>query len=68
MSQQNSTPASRRAAYTVIFIWMIAAGLAASFTVAGRLETGLLMCGGGIVISLIVIGIGSAVVASSKED
>lgn len=59
---------ARRAAYTMIFIWMVGAGFAASFTIGGRPETGLLVCGGSFVASIVVFFIGGLLVAGTNED
>lgn len=64
---QTNSPA-RRAAYTMIFIWMVGAGFAASFTIGGRPETGLLICGGALVVSLVILLIGGLIVGSSGES
>ncbi len=64
---QGNSPA-RRAAYTMIFIWMIGAGFAASFTIGGRPQTGLLVCGASFLISIVVLVVGGLLVASSPED
>ncbi len=66
MQEQSNTPA-RRMAYTIIFILMLGAGVAASFTVAGNTGTGLAICGGAIAFSVVVLVIGGFVVASNQS-
>lgn len=64
---QTNSPA-RRTAYTMIFIWMVGAGFAASFTISGRPETGLLICGGSLIASFVLFVVGGLLVGSTRED
>lgn len=66
----NATPrtnAARRSAYTMIFIWMVGAGLAASLTIAGRPQLSLAICGGALLLSVVVLVVGALAVGSTTD-
>ncbi|MEQ8674540.1 MAG: hypothetical protein RLP44_11305 [Aggregatilineales bacterium] len=66
MQGQNNS--ARRTAYTMIFIWMIGAGVATSFSLGGNTRFGLIICGASIFLSLVVMVIGGFTVAASSTD
>lgn len=66
MPEQNNP--ARRVAYTMIFIWMVGAGIAASFTISGETGTSLAICGGAFVLGLLIFFIGGFIVASSPAS
>lgn len=47
---------------------MLSAGIAASFSIGGNVQTGLLVCGGGLVLNVLVLLYGALVVGSRREE
>lgn len=65
--QGQNNPA-RRVAFTMIFIWMIGAGLSTSFSFGGNSRLGFMICGGSILLSLVVFVVGGLTVASNQSE
>lgn len=64
---QEPSPA-RRIATVIVGITMLSAGIAASFSISGNVQTGLLVCGGGLVLNVLVLLYGALVVGSRREE
>lgn len=58
---------SRQFAMFILLILMIGAGVAASLALTGRSSTSLFICGGTLLICLVVLVVGGLLVGSSRE-
>lgn len=57
---------SRQFAGIILFIGMVASGLAAAMALAGNVSLSLMICGGAVVLAVLVLVIGGVVVASNE--
>jgi uncharacterized membrane protein YdbT with pleckstrin-like domain len=66
MKDRSKTPVARQVATFILLIFMIASAFSAFVTVAGNTTLGLYICGGAIVVGLVVLLIGGLVVAANR--
>lgn len=59
------TPA-RRAAYSIIFVWLLASWVAFSVSATGNSHVIPYICGGALAISVLLLVVGAVIVAASK--
>ena len=57
---------ARQFAGIILFIGMIASGIAASFALAGNITGSLYVCGGALVVAVLVLLLGGLAVGSNK--
>lgn len=68
MGHNASGPVARQFAGVILLIGMIASGLAAAVALAGRPQLSLLVCGGALLLALVILMVGGLVVASNQDD
>ncbi|GAB4512439.1 MAG: hypothetical protein OHK0046_11940 [Anaerolineae bacterium] len=68
MGRPNNSPVARQMAGLVLLVLMLGAGIAAAFGTAGRINVSLQICGGTLVVAILVLVLGGLIVGANRDN